>query len=94
MQQSIAEFTDEYIKSIYTAPALIAAAKDTAKSLFKLLEQTNNFIDKLAPASLVDLPVGLKKRVGNTMVMIGISQAKYFASEHKIQKMKELLRTV
>ncbi|MEN9609553.1 MAG: hypothetical protein RLZZ628_367, partial [Bacteroidota bacterium] len=76
--QQVAEFSQDYIQSIYTVPALVAAGRDSARNVFKLLEQTENFIDKLSPGALVELPVGIKKRVGNTMVMIGISRAKYY----------------
>jgi hypothetical protein len=78
LRQDVTEFSDDYIRSIYTAPEAITAAKDTARNVFKILDQTQNFIDKLSPGSLVELPVGLNKRVGNTMVMIGISRAKYY----------------
>lgn len=46
-----------------------------AKSTMDEVEASNHYVDYLAPSDLNQLPIGIKKKVGNTSVTIAVSSA-------------------
>lgn len=73
-----AEFTEAYIRDNFTVSAAVADSRDSAKAAFGQIDKTNNYVESFAMDNLLELPVGLKKRVGNSDVVIGIVKARFY----------------
>ena len=74
-----AEFTPEYIAANYPIADVVADNRTQAANTFAEIERKGNFTDYLTPNDLVELPIGMKKRMGNTLVTIGVSRAKFMS---------------
>ncbi len=71
------EFTTVFIQQHYKADTGTIAICAKAKQTLEEIAQSNHYIDLITPDNLIDLPVGLKKKFGNSEVLIGISKAKF-----------------
>lgn len=70
-----AEFTDEYFAAQNQVDPMLDALRGKAKTSVNEVELQNRYVDFLSPADLNKLPIGLKKKVGNTTVKIAVSSA-------------------
>jgi len=48
-----------------------------AETTFQALDESGNWIETLEPSDLVELPVGIRKTIGNVQYMVGISGATF-----------------
>ena len=71
------EFTKDYITTNYPVPAAIADDRDKAQQVIEEIERKGNFTDFLTTNKLIELPIGIKKSLGNTSFTLGISNAKF-----------------
>ncbi len=71
------EFTDTYLRNNFKVPQETNEDREAAKATFAKLDETNNYVDTLAPDDLVTLPVGVKKTIGNVDYILGISGAQF-----------------
>jgi hypothetical protein len=69
------EFTAAYIEKHARVTAAIADARSQAVATFDEIDKRNRYTETLSPSDLVELPIGLKKRMGNKLVTIGVSKA-------------------
>ena len=88
----IAEFTEEYLKEVLNSDVKTDSIINAAKELFAEIIEYDKFIDKMTGNELIQLPVGIKKRLaggndanGNptsdtqhTSITIGVIKAKIF----------------
>ena len=74
---AVAEFTNDYITANYPITGIIADNRSQATQTFAEIDRQGRYIDNLTPSDLVELPVGMKKRLGTSSVTIGISKAKF-----------------
>lgn len=74
-QQTATEFTDEYFEKVNISNATTEDYKAKARAVLADIESSNSFIDYLDPEDINKLPLGLRKKVGNTEVTIAISSA-------------------
>ncbi|RBL89428.1 hypothetical protein [Chitinophaga flava] len=61
------------------ADSLQASNKSKAEEVMDMIEKANRYIDFITSGAMVELPVGMKKKMGNSKVTIGISKAKFYA---------------
>ncbi len=87
-----AEFTEEYLKNVLKTDNKTDSIINAAKNIFKEIMQQEKFIDKMTGNELIELPVGIRKRLaggkdadGNlnandqhTSITIGVIKAKLF----------------
>ena len=73
------EFTADYITNTYPVSDVIADDRAQATQTFSEIDRLGRFIDVLTSQDLVELPLGMKKRLGNSNVTIGIAKAKFKA---------------
>jgi hypothetical protein len=71
------EFTLDYITQNFTVSAEMADARSQAVATIDEIERRGSYTDYLTSKDLVELPIGLKKKLGNTNVTVGISKAKF-----------------
>ncbi len=76
---AIPEFSPDFIAANYPVAATVADNRSQAANTFSEIERKGNYTDYLTPNDLVELPVGIKKKMGNTMVTIGVSRAKFMS---------------
>jgi hypothetical protein len=72
------EFSNDYISRHFTTTAEMADARSQAQATMDEIERKGSYSTYLSPNDLVELPVGLKKKLGNTNVTVGVSKAKFF----------------
>lgn len=72
------EFTSDYIKSNYVQDPRIDSLVSKAKNVFNAIEETGSYASVLGSEDMIALPVGVKKRIGNTTTIMGVSEAKFF----------------
>jgi hypothetical protein len=72
-----AAFDEEYFETYNTNNPTSEEAKGKARTSMKDLEASGNYIDYLSPSDVSTLPVGIKKRVGNTQVIIAVSSVRF-----------------
>jgi hypothetical protein len=74
---SMPEFTPQYIANNFAVSAEMADYRSQAVAVLDEIERKQNYIDKLLGKYLVELPVGMKKSLGNTNVTLAVSKAKF-----------------
>jgi hypothetical protein len=73
----VPEFTFDYIRDHFPIAPVIAQARDSARATMDEIESKGRYTDYLSSEDLMELPIGIKKRMGNSFVTIGISRAKF-----------------
>jgi len=94
---SYSEFSPEYFKEYYNVPTdstdVLQVLKGQALSVFSELDSGGNIIDTidfqeildaLNPLEPITFPLGLKKQIGNTHFMVGISDATFYPDHTEI----------
>jgi hypothetical protein len=76
---AIPEFSSDFIAAHYPIDATVADNISQAANTFSEIDRKGNYTDYLTPNDLVELPVGMKKKMGNTIVTIGVSRAKFMS---------------
>ena len=71
------EFTEDFIQQNFAVAPAMADARSQAIATIEEIERKNRFVEILLSNDLVELPVGMKKKLGNTTVTIGVSKAKF-----------------
>jgi hypothetical protein len=71
------EFTDDFIQQNFAVAVAMADARSQAIATIEEIERKNRFVEVLLSNDLVELPVGMKKKLGNSTVTIGVSKAKF-----------------
>ncbi len=75
IDQDNAGFTKEFFEELNNADPAIEEERLKAKASVGEVEANNSFVDYLSPSDINKLPIGLKKKVGNTDVTIAVSSA-------------------
>jgi len=78
------EFTSEFFEQFNATDPVIEEYKAKARAAINLIESTNSFIDYLEPSDINKLPVGLRKKVGNTEIIIAVSSAVFTPTYAKL----------
>ncbi len=73
--QQQSEFNKEYIDKANKTNPGIEEERLKAQAVLGEIDAANSYVDYLAPSDINQLPIGLKKKVGNTDVTIAISSA-------------------
>ncbi len=73
------EFTDKFLQTYLPPDTGSVTNRAKAQQTLEEVERSNHYIDFISPNDLTSLPVGLKKKLGNTSVTIGISKAKFMS---------------
>jgi hypothetical protein len=71
------EFTPQYIAENFTVSTEMADARAQAQATLDEIERKGSYTDNISPKDLVELPIGMKKKLGNSNVTIGVSKAKF-----------------
>ncbi|CAM1364538.1 conserved hypothetical protein [Tenacibaculum litoreum] len=71
------EFDFDYVKKNYSDPK-VDTLITRAASVFEAIDKTGSYVDVLGSDDMISLPVGVKKRMGKNMVILGVSKAKFF----------------
>ncbi len=74
------EFTKAYIDNNFTVSESMNDARNQAQSVIDEIVRKGSFVENLSPSNFVDLPVGLKKPLGNSSVIIGLASVKLFST--------------
>ncbi len=72
------EFTKAYIDNTFTVSEYMSNARDQAQGVINEIERKGSFVDLLSPDNIIELPVGIKKKFGNSTVTLAIGQAKLY----------------
>jgi hypothetical protein len=72
------EFTKEYIAKTFTTSEYISNARDQAQGVINEIERKGSFVDLLSTDNIIELPVGIKKKFGNSTVILAVGQAKLY----------------
>lgn len=83
-QPTITEFTEQYFESINTSNTTAEEYKAKARAALAEVDNSNSYIDYLEPEDINKLPIGLRKKTGNTDVTIAISSAVFTPSYAKL----------
>lgn len=75
IDQSNTGFTKEFFEEFNAPDPTIEAERLKAKATLGEIEANNSYVDYLSPDDINKLPIGLKKKVGNTDVTIAVSSA-------------------
>jgi hypothetical protein len=78
------EFTSDYISKNFAVSTEMVDARALAQATFDAIERKQNYIENLLEKSLVELPVGMKKKLGNSNITIGVSKAKFYPTYTEI----------
>ena len=70
------EFDSEYFKESFAIDSTTSEQIGQAKSVIQVLEESQNYVDLIAPNDLVTLPIGVKKEIGTITYTLAISKAK------------------
>jgi len=76
---STSEFTAQFLQQHFSLDTATVSSRAMAQQTLAAVEGSNHYIDFISPGDLVDLPVGLKKKMGNSSITIGISNAKFMS---------------
>jgi hypothetical protein len=68
-------FTEAYVQSMYTDDSTTNSYREQAKAEFLKMDKGNRYTSSLTPDDLNELPIGLFRKVNNTVVKIAISNA-------------------
>jgi hypothetical protein len=71
------EFTPQYIAQNYTVSTEIGDARAQAQATLDEIDRKGSYTDNISPKDLVELPIGMKKKLGNSNVILGVSKAKF-----------------
>ena len=75
------EFTEAYLdlfkRQLQDSTASVEEHLAKAVGTFEALDESGNFVETLGPSDLVELPVGIRKTIGNTQYIVGISNASF-----------------
>lgn len=74
------EFTADYIEKNFLVSTVIADRRGEAQAAMDELARKTTYIDNITPNDLVDLPVGMKKKLGTSTVIVAVSKAKFYPS--------------
>ncbi len=74
------ELTEEYLARYVGEQAAAGSLKARAQEAIEKVIDINNFVGELRPDGLFQLPLGMKKVVNSTTVIIAISQVKFEAT--------------
>lgn len=75
IEQDEAAFTTEFFEKMNAADPTVEEQRLRAKASLGEVEANNSYVDFLSPSDINKLPIGLKKKVGNTDVTIAVSSA-------------------
>lgn len=84
------EFNSKYIAENYKNPK-VDSIISKAKSIFNKLENGGNLVNELEADDMITLPVGVKKRIGETTVIMGVSEAKFYPNYTEVTLFLKLL---
>ncbi len=70
------EFNNEYLAKNFPTNDSIAKKVEKAIAVFEKLNSTQNYLDLVSPDDLIQLPVGIKKEIGNLTYTLGISKTR------------------
>jgi hypothetical protein len=73
--QKETEFTEQYFENINTGNTTIEEYKAKARAVLSEVQNGNSYIDYLEPSDINKLPIGLRKKVGNSEITIAVSSA-------------------
>jgi hypothetical protein len=77
-------FTNEFFEEFNRTDGSIEEDRLKAKATLGEIEANNSYVDYLGPEDINKLPIGLKKRVGNTDVTIAVSSAVFTPTYAKL----------
>ena len=69
------EFTPDYLAKNFTVSEFMSDARGQAVATIEEVERQNRYTDFLSPNDLTELPIGIKKKLGTSTVIIGVSKA-------------------
>ena len=75
VQQTGDEFNEAFFDKINAGDPTTEENKAKARSTLAEVENSNSYVDYLEPSDINKLPIGLRKKIGNTEVTIAISSA-------------------
>jgi hypothetical protein len=68
-------FTESYLQSMYANDTAAHSYQEVARSEFEKMDKDNRYTSSLSPDDLNELPIGLFRKVNNTVVKIAVSNA-------------------
>src|SRR6185295_5382749 len=75
VQKTGNEFNEAFFDQINAGDPTTEANKGKARSTLAEVESSNSYVDYLEPSDINKLPIGLRKKIGNTEITIAISSA-------------------